>query len=237
MKIVGLIRAKDAGKWMAVLMEQMKVFCDEILFLGEPSSDDTNEIAARYSPVMIERPPGHEVGHGGHDKVLLHNCARDYSPDWIYAPDADELLEPGAPELIRDTIKHADSFEKTMVVSPFLYIWDDFYHYRTDGRYGTITVVRLFKYFPDMHPMDRSAHSMAVPPDLLKGGKFFNSTIRLLHFGYMTINQRQEKHDFYSHRDPPGSDGYRQGGGGGDYNDMLGANAVTDEVPNPLVIL
>jgi len=237
MKVVGLVRAKNAGMWINLLLEQMSVFCDEILFLGEQSDDNTNELAKQYSPTMITRPPGHELGHAGQDRILLHERARFYCPDWIYAPDADELLEPGAPEKIRDMILRAEYLRNEMVAFPFLYLWNDPYHYRIDGNYKTITVVRLFRYFPKMSPAPRDSHSMAIPLELLQKGNPFRSTIKILHFGYMTLEQRQGKCDFYAHRDPPGSEGYKQGGGKGDYSGLLGLNAVTDEVLNPLVIL
>lgn len=227
-RIIGLIRAKNAAHYLPVLLGQMSVFCDEILLLDDNSGDDT-AAAAREIGARVQLNTGIIEAHEGRDRRRLHRWAAEFNPDWIFAPDSDELLEDGDPEKIRGIVSGAESVGIEAFQFQVLHLWGDRKHYRVDGIYKDITEVRLFKYFPDLLPPDREIHSMAVPVEVLERGKFCRSEIRLLHFGYMTAGQRAEKYQWNTDHYPPGSDGYKWAGGRG-YEHILGRDAEIEEL-------
>lgn len=228
LRIIGLIRAKNAAKYLPELLGQMSVFCNQILLLDGGSVDDTVAIAKGRGAMVRLTMPGSDF-HEGRDRIHLHRWAEEFSPDWIYAPDTDELLEAGGAEKIRDVVFGAEGVKIEALRFPFLYLWGDRRHYRVDGIYRDITAVRLFKYFPDLTPPDREVHSMAVPMELLERGKFCRSEIRLLHFGYMAAQDRAEKYRWNCYHYPPGSRGYAWAGGKG-YDHILGRDAEIEEM-------
>ncbi len=70
-------------------------WCDEVIVLDTGSTDDTLEIAARFTNVVIDRFGGPFPGFG-----TLHRMAATLaSHDWILSIDSDEVV---APELARE---------------------------------------------------------------------------------------------------------------------------------------
>lgn len=228
LRIIGLIRAKNAANYLPELLGQMSVFCDQILLLDGASEDNTVAVA-REAGAMVRLSMAGAGFDEGRDRIHLHRWAAEFAPDWIFAPDTDELFEDGCPEKIRDAVFGAESVGIEAFQFPYLYLWGDRKHYRVDGIYKHITAVRLFKFFPDLLPPAREVHSMAVPIEVLERGKFCRSNIRLLHFGYMTAGQRAEKYQWNTDHYPPGSDGYKWAGGRG-YEHILGRDAEIEEL-------
>jgi glycosyltransferase involved in cell wall biosynthesis len=226
--ILGMIRAKNADGYLPKLLTQMKIFCDGILLLDDNSVDNTVEVAREYGACV--RLNTGVLGHDeGRDRRRLHEWAAQFSPDWIYAPDTDDLLEDGGPDLIRRLVKGAEQSGIEAFQFPYLYLWGDMKHYRVDGIYDSITAIRLFKFFPAFMPIARDVHSMAVGAEIIGRGKFCRSDIRLLHLGYMTAGQRSEKYEWHVKNFPPGTDGYKWAGGRG-YEHILGRDAEIREL-------
>ena len=80
-------------------LESVK-WADEIIVIDSYSSDGTLEIVRDFGAVIIQ----HEYINSAKQK----NWALQYcSFDWVFQIDSDELLEPSAEKIIRDTITNA----------------------------------------------------------------------------------------------------------------------------------
>lgn len=225
MKVVGLLRAKNEAERLPELLEQMRVFCSKILLLDDNSEDGTVEVAKEYG-VEVQYNTGATTAHEGRDRQRLHRWAEKYNPDWIYAPDCDEIMEEDGPGRVGAIVRAAEMVGIEAYQFPFLTLWGDRRHYRVDGIYRDQTAIRLFKYFPHYLPVSWEVHSAAACPELIARGNFCRGDIRLYHLGYMTPEQRLAKFQYYSQTFPVGSLGWKRGSGGrGDYTHILGREA------------
>jgi len=227
MKLVGIVRARNAKQYIGPLVDQMKSFCDEVIVLDDQSTDGTDNIAKGYGAVLYRVNTG-APHHEGRDRRRLHELAGRHKADWVWGPDADDLLAEGCSARIRGLAESGCGMEGFQF--PYLYCWGDTKHYRVDGSYRNTTALKLFKYSPDEKPMNREVHSMAVPREVLERGMFcLVPDVLLLHLGYMTPAQRLEKYLYYSEKYPPGSQGFKDGGSNG-WEHILGREAQIETI-------
>jgi len=220
LRIIGVLMAKNEETFIPELLDQMKVFCDETLVLDGGSTDQTVSIALKKGARcrLEDKADGF---HEGRARRYLHYWAAEYKPDWIFAPDADDIFIPDDLPKIREIVKLADSQGINVVQFPYRYLWGDREHYRVDGHYGNLVASKLFRYVYEMPPLNREVHVVPAAAELFQPGKNIVVDVPLLHLGYMFTELRQQKYEYNSKRWPVGSDGWKASGSP-DYEHILG---------------
>ena len=226
MNIIGILRVKNGEKYLPELFKQLNIFCERILILDNQSTDRTVEIAKTLG---AEIQLNTKISlHEGRDRILLHKWAGQYKPDWIFAPEVNDLLEEGGPDRIKGMSTGAEMIGLEAFQSPYLYLWGDNVHYRVDGSYRSLAI-RLFKYFPDLYPPNRMTNSSAIAEEIVGHGRFCRSEIRIFNSSLMTPELRLEKYDYYRKNHPPDFDNFNRSLKN-DYDHILGRNAEIEKI-------
>ena len=162
-------------------MESIK-WADEIIVIDSYSSDRTLEIASNYGARVIQ----HEYINSAKQK----NWALRYCTyDWVLQIDSDELLEPGAGKIIRDTISNtAENIHcfKMPRKNHALGKWI---------KYGGLYPDWEYRLFRKKHGRwwDREVHSRIVVP-----GKIGLLETPLIHYGMPNISKQLSNLDRYT---------------------------------------
>jgi glycosyltransferase involved in cell wall biosynthesis len=224
MKLYGMLRIKNEGRWIRRVLDSIAPLCPWIFVFDDHSTDNT--LAEVYN-FMLET---------GHKMCIMHsqfqgiNETRDKnyivsrmmnkpsddhdempdgyeSPDWILHIDGDEVLEPAGVHAIRAAIQSNSSNCYGLRV---LYLWNDDHTIRTDGIYREFVRQSLFNtrttngtFNPTEHGKGTAAnlHCTNVPEDLRNKALWIPGA-RLLHYGYFDRAMRLAKWDFYNTVDP-----------------------------------
>lgn len=233
MKLITCIREKNSLRYLPRLIAQVRAISDLVIVLDDHSSDGSYEwlssLSKQVDNLLIIRQPD-PTFNGGRDWNILYKMAGDYKPEWIFCPDADELLEEQEAYHVRELIE-ASGKDVRGWSFPFYYLWNDENHYRNQGKYHNTKVIRLFRYEPSMKPPDRISHTYGTPDDIDRR-LIRVAPVRMWHFGYMLAEDRKVKYNFYTDRD---KDPLAAGSGGTDYNHIAEDNP-TDLVEIPSLV-
>lgn len=228
MNIVSCVREKNSQKYLETLLPQLQKISELVVILDDHSDDGTYEWLSKFVSLnanvhLIQQPE--MTFNGGRDWNVLYKYVEQFNPDWLFCPDADELIEPGYESKLKDLI--AESGKDILGWSfPFYYLWNDDKHYRNDGTYRNTRVIRLYRYNKDIRPPERATHSTAVP-DNIDRRLVRIAPIRMWHYGYMLAKDRKAKYDFYTERD---KDPLAAGAGGSNYNHLLEEKSDLPEI-------
>lgn len=219
MRVVGCTRVKNGGRYITRWIEDMSRFCDFLCVLDDGSEDNTPSLleaaAKRHGNLFLHRQRG-LPRDGGRDCNILYEMAGAMKADWIFAPDADEFVDPEDFDQIKPLVE-TDRQDTLAWTFPFFYLWDDEAHYRADGDYASCHVIRLFRYDPKLTPPRRVSHSQLCP-DGLDRRRVRVADARMVHYGYMDRADRMAKHKFYTDRD---KDPIKAGAGVKNYDHIL----------------
>ena len=211
-KIVGMLRIRDEGRWIADVLKPLMSLCDHVLVLDDHSTDDTVPICRKMGAKVFESEfTGFDESRDKDwllSKVFKFVPWKDWDsqcPHWCLVIDGDEVLEEGGAEKIKETIRTA---KKNAYSLRILYLWDSKTQYRVDGVYGKFRRPSLFRL---MNPKFRfrstpwagNMHCSSVPQELIHG--FGECPARLLHLGYMDREDRLRKWAWYNESDPSNS--------------------------------
>jgi len=131
-KIVGLLTAWGAERWVRSAIEQALEYCDEVLAVVSPYTpemipfeDGTRDICKEYKKLRLldYRTQMNTISHAVADVLnhMLENSALREVGNWVWILDVDEFYADSAPVLIRATIKDG-IYDHVMVESRFFMI-------------------------------------------------------------------------------------------------------------------
>ena len=230
-KITALVRAKNGMRYFPRLIPQLRAIADTVLILDDHSTDGSYEYLrqiALTSQNFLVLQLADQTYNGGRDWNCLYDRLIDIKPDWIFCPDADELVEEPAQESIKRLVAQSGK-DVLGWAFPFYYLWDDDQHYRNQGMYHNTKVIRLYRYDPALRPPNQTHHSTGVPNELDRR-LIRVADVRMWHYGYMNAADRQAKYDFYMERDK-GKDLSTIGVGADNYRHLI--DPPTDLTPVP----
>lgn len=151
-----LVKNEERYLWYAVT--SVIDFVDKVLLWDTGSTDSTlkiiNEIQKRY-PSKIDFKEIGEVTPEGYTKARQEMLSQTRA-DWTFVLDGDEIWWDGSVKKIIETI---DSENIDVVVSPYINLIGDPYHYQEEraGRYtidkmvGNITIRAFSRKIPGLH--------------------------------------------------------------------------------------
>ena len=218
-KLIVTIRVRDQLELLKKAITRNSLFADEIIILADRCTEYHPKILEALPKVnhVIEQtettsPAASETGHGWdlyRDRSLLMTAAIDAGADWIFALDADEILEdsftydyvhqlmnPLNPSILAYSFKFCTFFLGNT-------------HYRTDGIFGRMRGTRMWRVLPKQHPrMVRSKRRCCLHCPVISTFNTQALRTRIKHYGYDSQERCEAKYNFYTNLDPNPDKGY-----------------------------
>jgi len=182
--IAGLVVKNEEKRYLKMVLENLSLFCNEIIILDNGSIDKTIQLCESFPKVV---KPVSNDGSVWHEAKLRSKLVNELivprNPDWICIMDADEVFENRIVGEIEQMMNQKDYFWFTFLMCHF---WQSMEHYRVDGQWSarTLTEGRLFKHIGNKYWFpDKMWHCPNIPPQItsLPG---IQHTIRIKHYGY-----------------------------------------------------
>jgi len=177
------------------VLNHMKNFCDEIVIYDDGSTDDSVEIALKYTKHVIRGKTNDFQNELQHKQQLL-NLALSLNPDWIVWLDADEVFDrDGTTHGIRalcnyGNVKGIDGFSFQE-----FNLWKSTNKYRVDGLWNKLWQVRLWKNNENLKFLQEKGLHRQIYPLGLK--KIYRSDIKVIHYGFSSEKKIKEKYEMY----------------------------------------
>ncbi|UNC91156.1 glycosyltransferase [Candidatus Contubernalis alkaliaceticus] len=193
----------EAAQYLEQTLEHLDKLVEAIVIWDDGSTDNTGEICQSFKKVKYHRSD--ERLFTQNESLLrsrLWNLTIQLKPQWILALDADENFEERAEAEFRSLLKQQDFQAVDFRLFDF---WNGF-QCRVDGGWNPwIKFNRmLVKYDPSLSDQwcQEDLHCGRFPLEYYNIPYAFQSDLRIKHFGWMKIEDRQRKYDFYTNKRP-----------------------------------
>lgn len=195
----------EQHRYLYSVMDVLRDMCDRVIVLDDASTDFTASICESY---------GCEVFHNQESMFADEWRARSKlwdltvatNPQWILALDADEAFEPDGQGDIPGIVRTAENLQADTVSFPLYDLWGDEDHYRDDRLWNAHKRqwAVMMRYRPGVvyHWREQAHHCGRLPVNI--GHRVLNSSLRLLHYGWMRSEDRRRKYERYMALDPDG---------------------------------
>lgn len=220
--IVQMIVKNEADRYLEEVLDHTKSFADEIVITDDGSTDNTVEIARKYTDNVYENETSlFAINEGmlrqkAWDNIYTH--AR--TDDLILCLDADEKLFING----YDLNALADTNYKVFGIT-FYHMWNNS-EYRVDKAWAPVISSRLFRYREGGQFSDRRLACGSEPSYIqrwIKRGYFFLATgLAMQHLGYMRDEDKQAKYERYMELDK------------GEFHSRAHLESILD--PNPTLV-
>jgi len=185
MKLICLLRVKNAKLTIKECLSKLSQLCDEIVIVDNGSTDGTLSFCKKFPKVVvIEKTVGFDEGR---DKILAHELAKRRKPDWLLWLDADEIFERIATRQILE--KYMSQPKLNLVKFRMFNFWLSRRYYRVDGiwrRYTAQPQRAMWRNSPGAYFRNLKFHNGGIQG---VKGKAVTSYLRIKHHGY--IDKRQ----------------------------------------------
>jgi hypothetical protein len=148
MKITGIMPLRNAVKLgypFEVAVRSLRLVCDEVVILADPTSEDDTmaQVRALAPDRIVESAWDMSIRHGVNEIAVQTRKACDAaSGDWILSLQADEVIHEGEAHIIREAAERAEGEGATGVELRRLYFYGGLHAIRVDW---TLYIARLFK--------------------------------------------------------------------------------------------
>jgi len=201
-KLIATFRVRNQPDYLRRSLARAAEFCDGIIILCDRCDDETLQVA-KAAHKLLEIIEVHEDWNQFRDRSMMMACAKKYNPDWIIALDADEFLEDSftydvAQKLMTPLHPRVNAYS-----FPFCTFFLGNTHYRTDGVFGRMRGVRMYRNLPKQTPRvvrhnpRNCLHNPSIAPFNVQ-----NLRYRVKHYGYESQEICDEKYRFYTKLDP-----------------------------------
>jgi len=188
MKIIVLIRVKNAIKTIRQCLASVSKISDEIVIVDNGSTDGTISAYKDFAKITLIKKTS--MFNEGRDRILAHKLAKQRNPNWIFWIDADTIIEKAA------TKKHFQKMMSSKTTNHYkfhlFHFWLSKTHYRVDGYWHGYTSRpqhAMWRNLPSAHFPNLRFHTGGI-----KGvGNYHTSLIRLKHYGYIDKSEIRKK--------------------------------------------
>ena len=193
---------KNEENYLEQCLDSAKEIADEIIIVDTGSTDKTKEIAKKFN--FKEKIKFFDFKWGDDFSAARNESLKHATKDWILIMDADELIEKGDLEKIKEIIKDDEN-------EGFLFLQKNYSNddkvagfinetHRKDnkiyeGWYGSF-IVRLFRNHKD-YKFEGTVHELIEPSIESKTGKIALANISLHHYGNADQKIVDKKRKFY----------------------------------------
>jgi len=210
MKIVALIATYNEEDIIKEVIEHLLSQGSEIVILDNGSTDQTYEICKKFqgsgvSEIFQFKSTEWELGF---NLRTLYQMALRQKPDWIVLNDADEFLESGTKNSLKEEIIKADSKGYNLIQfdSFNFYLTDDdmldadsikkrlpYYSFTTDFGF------RAWKYYPGILIEPKGGHVPIFPEG--KKYEIYPQNLVLRHYRFRSTEHAQQKNEGEAKKD------------------------------------
>lgn len=207
MLIGAMLVRNEQCRYLERVLEQMQSVCDKLIVLDDCSTDDTTEICKEYGADVFYSDRSYWGTNELRQRKFLWELATYEAKlgDWILCLDADETFDK--PKLLRDYIKKAEAAGCNSLAFSLYDMWNPT-HYRDDEFWQAHNGVWPFcvKYEDlDYFWKETPLHCGRFPMNAIN--KIAACPIRIQHWGWARLDDRQDKYDRYIRSDPKGEYG------------------------------
>lgn len=201
-KLITVCRARNADSYLPSYLSGASKFSDEIIVLLDRTSDNSEKICNSFTKVteVIHINSGFDEYR---DRSILLRKAQEHGANWVLSLDVDEIVE--------DSFTYEYCHSLLNPLNPEILCYDvsfrNFFngrtHFRSDGIFGNLHGVRLWRILPDQkirtlgHSGLHCTHGPMMPPFY---SRFLRTRIK--HYGYDTPDKCKTKYDWYTKLDP-----------------------------------
>jgi len=226
--VLCMMRVRNEARWIRRSLERTWQVCKTAVVFDDHSTDQTFSEAVATMGASIkydQHPSGVTVLTDDRELHWLASPFQDQTDEvrdknhlWEYVGglkfrhvlclDGDEMLSLEAIRQFENACGRLEQGGASVIVMPFMYLWDTERYRRIDGVYNDIRHARLFTI--DRAPDFRSArffargragfHCGSIPEHL--NINHFDFNMPVIHFGYLDAELRERKLAFYTNLDP-----------------------------------
>ena len=200
--VFGILRIKNEARWIERVIRSLQPVCHKILVLDDHSDDGTPEICETLGCVVY-RSRFSGISEARDKDWLLEKVweAGAQVGDWCLMVDGDEALHPDDTPALLAAVNGAHPCCSLHIV----YLWDREDQARVDRIYREFRRPSLFQLIQRDLTFRRTSwggdfHCSSAPAQLL--GSITPIAVRLLHYGYLYVEDRIRKYQFYNRVDP-----------------------------------
>jgi len=204
LRLVGFLQMyneQEKGNLERVL-NHMKRFCDDIVIYDDGSTDNSIDLASKYTSHIIKGEKNDFRSELSHKQKLL-DLALTLKPDWIIWVDGDEVFDRNG-ELYG--IRALCKFGMEKNIDGFYFqnfnLWKDLKHYRVDETWNKLWAIKLWRNNNKLKFDIKSGLHQKLHPIGLK--KICSSDIKLIHYGFSSSENIQQKYEMYKKNDQTG---------------------------------
>ena len=195
MKICGFVKFYNEGENgnLERCLKNLSTFCDTTVCCNDSSTDNSLEIAKKYTEHIITLPDEFtkELEH----KQKLLETALGLNPDWIYWQDPDEYLEKRGIDGIKRLCEFGDEFGIDCFNFHEINLWSSRCWFRTDNAFNGKWDIRLWKNNKNLKFPERTGLHTPQHPEGL--AKVQNVNLQVIHFGFSDVEQIARKYATY----------------------------------------
>ncbi len=205
LKLVGFVKCFNEGSNgnLERCLKHMSSFCDDIVVCDDSSTDNSFEIACKFTNNIIQMPDEFkkELEH----KQKLLELALSLDPDWVVFLDPDEVFDRfGENNGIRSLCRYGDENNIDGFAFQEFNLWKDLFHYRTDELWHQNWPVRLWKNNGKLKfDVKEGLHNRLFPNGI---DKWSRSEIKVIHYGFASEDKVNKKFSTYQSLGQSGRD-------------------------------
>ena len=207
-KLIATFRVRDQPEFLRKSLARAAEFCDGIIVLCDRCNEETIAIA-READKVLEVETLNLGWDLYRDRAAMMQLAKKYDPDWIIALDADEFLEDSFTRDVAQRLMHPLDPNVNAYSFPFATFFLGRTHFRTDGVFGRMRGLRMYRSLPNQNPrMVRHSHRTCLHCPSIPPFNVRNLRYRVKHYGYESQAICDQKFRFYTKLDPHPDKGY-----------------------------
>ncbi|MDE1877949.1 MAG: glycosyltransferase [Thaumarchaeota archaeon] len=195
-KLVGFVKCFNEGKTgnLERCLNHLASFCDDIVICDDSSTDNSLEIARRYTNNIIVLPNDFkkELEH----KQKLLELALSLNPDWIVSLDPDEIFDrEGELNGIRSLCVYGDENGVDSFSFQYYNLWKGENNFRVDELWYKNWQPKLWKNKPHLKfDVKVGLHLRQYPLGLNRDRR---TNIKLIHYGFISEDKIEKKYLTY----------------------------------------
>jgi cellulose synthase/poly-beta-1,6-N-acetylglucosamine synthase-like glycosyltransferase len=196
-KLIGFLQIHNESKKenLERVLNHLSKFCDDIVIYDDGSTDNSIELALKYTKNIIIGETNDFQNELEHKQQLL-NLALSLNPDWIIWLDADEVFDKhGEMYGIRALCNYGDSKKIDGFSFQEFNLWKSTGEYRVDELWHKLWQVRLWKNNGKLKFLqEKGLHRQIYPLGL---NKILRSDFKVIHYGFSSEEKLRQKYEMY----------------------------------------
>lgn len=202
-KIIGFVKFYNEGNNgnLERCLKHLSIFCNDIALCDDGSTDNSSEIARKYSNKIIKLSNDFkkEIFH----KQELLEFTLSLDPDWIVWLDADETFDRSG-ELggIRALSNYGDEHDIDSFSFLYYNLWKSNQNYRVDELWHSLQLPKLWKNTGDLKfDVKEGLHSHQYPLGIKNDRR---TDVKVIHYGFASKESINNKYLMYKNHGQSG---------------------------------